>query len=81
MSNANSEMIQYTFFAIFCLLSLIWTFYFIPETKGKSLEGMDQYVLSDLILPLLDDRLRLKQVLSLCDFQTRSRRSPVPSNE
>ena len=31
----------YTFFAVFCLLSLIWTFFFVPETMGRSLEEMD----------------------------------------
>ena len=32
----------YTFFAIFCGLSAVWTFYFVPETKGRSLEDMDK---------------------------------------
>ncbi|KAK5132844.1 hypothetical protein LTR08_008560 [Meristemomyces frigidus] len=32
----------YVFFAVFCLLSLFWTYLFVPETKGKSLEQMDQ---------------------------------------
>ncbi|KAK5113503.1 hypothetical protein LTR62_003372 [Meristemomyces frigidus] len=32
----------YVFFAIFCLLSLVWTFIFVPETKGRSLEEMDR---------------------------------------
>ncbi len=49
----NTGFGAYTFFAIFCLLSLIWTFYFIPETKGRTLEAMDQYVFSELILPRL----------------------------
>ncbi|KAI9926716.1 hypothetical protein MW887_003810 [Aspergillus wentii] len=31
----------YVFFAIFCLLSGVWTFFFVPETMGKSLEDMD----------------------------------------
>lgn len=31
----------YTFFAVFCLLSLLWTFYFVPETRGRTLEQMD----------------------------------------
>jgi hypothetical protein len=29
------------FFAIFCLLSFVWTFFFVPETNGRSLEQMD----------------------------------------
>ena len=31
----------YIFFAAFCLLALAFTFFFVPETKGKSLEEMD----------------------------------------
>ena len=30
--------LQYTFFAVFCLLSLVWTFWFVPETSGRTLE-------------------------------------------
>ena len=31
----NTGFGAYTFFAVFCLLSLIWVFYFVPETKGS----------------------------------------------
>lgn len=31
----------YIFFAAFCLLALLFTYLFVPETKGKSLEDMD----------------------------------------
>lgn len=31
----------YTFFAAFCLLSFVWTFLFVPETTGRTLEQMD----------------------------------------
>lgn len=31
----------YIFFAAFCLLALAFTYFFIPETRGKSLEDMD----------------------------------------
>lgn len=31
----------YVVFAIFCLLSLVWTLLFVPETSGKTLEEMD----------------------------------------
>lgn len=31
----------YLFFALFCLFSLIWTYFFVPETNGRSLEQMD----------------------------------------
>ncbi|KAK4549124.1 hypothetical protein LTR36_007581 [Oleoguttula mirabilis] len=32
----------YVFFAVSCLLSLLWTWFFVPETKGRTLEQMDQ---------------------------------------
>lgn len=31
----------YVFFAVFCVLSGIWTYLFVPETKGRTLEQMD----------------------------------------
>jgi hypothetical protein len=37
----NTGYGAYTFFAVFCLLSLAWTFFFVPETTGRSLEQMD----------------------------------------
>ncbi|PWY70937.1 putative MFS monosaccharide transporter [Aspergillus heteromorphus CBS 117.55] len=32
----------YVFFAVFCLLAFVWTFMFVPETKGRTLEQMDE---------------------------------------
>ncbi|KXL42933.1 hypothetical protein M433DRAFT_59012 [Acidomyces richmondensis BFW] len=37
----NTGYGAYVFFAVFCLLSLIWTAIFVPETKGRTLEQMD----------------------------------------
>jgi hypothetical protein len=37
----NTGFGAYTFFAVFCLLALVWTFIFVPETKGRTLEQMD----------------------------------------
>ncbi|RDW79677.1 hypothetical protein BP6252_04315 [Coleophoma cylindrospora] len=31
----------YIFFAAFCLLAFGFTYFFVPETRGKSLEDMD----------------------------------------
>jgi MFS family permease len=31
----------YIFFAVFCLLALAFTYFYVPETRGKSLEDMD----------------------------------------
>ncbi|UPK95321.1 hypothetical protein LCI18_006256 [Fusarium solani-melongenae] len=32
----------YVFFAVFCLLSFVWTYFCVPETNGKTLEEMDE---------------------------------------
>lgn len=37
----NTGFGAYAFFAVFCLLSLVWTFFFVPETRGRTLEQMD----------------------------------------
>lgn len=37
----NTGFGAYVFFAVFCLLSLVWTWFFIKETKGRTLEQMD----------------------------------------
>ncbi|KAL8779032.1 MAG: hypothetical protein Q9213_007130 [Squamulea squamosa] len=37
----NTGFGAYTFFAVFCLLSFAWTFFFVPETRGRTLEQMD----------------------------------------
>lgn len=31
----------YIFFAVFCVLAGVWTFFFMPETMGRTLEQMD----------------------------------------
>ncbi|KAF5963647.1 major facilitator superfamily transporter [Fusarium bulbicola] len=38
---ANLGWGTYIFFAAFCLLAFLFTFFFVPETRGKSLEDMD----------------------------------------
>ncbi|KAG8532806.1 uncharacterized protein KY384_002684 [Bacidia gigantensis] len=43
----NTGYGAFTFFAVFCLLSLVWTFLFVPETSGRSLEAMD-HVFKDI---------------------------------
>ncbi|KAL9128527.1 MAG: hypothetical protein Q9217_002823 [Psora testacea] len=44
----NTGFGAYTFFAVFCLLSMIWTFCFVPETSERTLEAMD-HVFKDII--------------------------------
>ncbi|KFZ06648.1 hypothetical protein V501_07211 [Pseudogymnoascus sp. VKM F-4519 (FW-2642)] len=38
----NTGYGAYVFFAVFCLLSFFWTFFFVPETSRKTLEQMDE---------------------------------------
>ncbi|KAH8883331.1 general substrate transporter [Thozetella sp. PMI_491] len=37
----NTGYGAYIFFGVFCLLAFLWTWYFVPETNGASLEQMD----------------------------------------
>ncbi|KIV99882.1 hypothetical protein, variant [Verruconis gallopava] len=37
----NTGFGAYVFFAVFCGLSFAWTWFFVPETTGRSLEQMD----------------------------------------
>lgn len=31
----------YVFFAVFCAIALVWVYYLVPETNGRTLEQMD----------------------------------------
>jgi len=37
----NISFGTYIFFASFCLIALVWVWFFIPETNGRTLEQMD----------------------------------------
>ncbi|KAF2758238.1 putative MFS monosaccharide transporter [Pseudovirgaria hyperparasitica] len=37
----NTGFGAFAFFAVFCFLSFVWTWFFVPETKGRTLEQMD----------------------------------------
>ncbi len=41
----NSIGVSYTFwfYSFICLVGLIWGYYYIPETKGKSLEDIEKH--------------------------------------
>lgn len=39
---ADAGFGTYVFFAAWCLLAAVWAFYLVPETKGKTLEQMDE---------------------------------------
>jgi hypothetical protein len=42
----NTGYGTYVFFCIFCALSFVWSWFFVPETNGRALEEMD-YVFND----------------------------------
>ena len=31
----------YVFFAVFCAIALVWVYFLVPETNGRTLEQMD----------------------------------------
>ncbi|KAI1125597.1 arabinose-proton symporter [Nemania abortiva] len=39
---ANTGFGTYVFFATFCFVAIFWTWFFVPETKNKTLEQMDE---------------------------------------
>jgi MFS family permease len=39
---ANTGFGTYVFFATFCFIAIFWTWFFVPETKNKTLEQMDE---------------------------------------
>lgn len=53
----NTGSGAYTFSAVFCLLSLIWTSNLVPETCGRTLDAMD-HVFKDIISEQEEARLK-----------------------
>lgn len=51
----------YIFFAVWCGVSGFWTWFFVPETKGRSLEDMDR-VFGDRAA--VADKVRRKQIVN-----------------
>lgn len=50
----------YTFFAFWCALSFLWTYFLVPETMGRSLEDMD-HVFGDRAA--VSDKVRRAEIL------------------
>lgn len=48
----NTGFGAYAFFAVFCLLSMIWTLYFVPETSGSKWHVISVFSGNHLTLPL-----------------------------
>lgn len=39
---ASADLTQYVFFAIMCLLAMVWAIVFVPETMSRTLEEIDE---------------------------------------
>lgn len=63
----------YIFFAAFCLLALGFTYFFVPETRGKSLEDMD-LVFGDTVAQ--EEKARLFNIAASIGLTT-----PLPSEK
>lgn len=44
----NTGFGTYVFFCAFCVLALIWVWFFVPETNGRTLEEMDHVFHDDI---------------------------------
>ncbi|RMZ13975.1 hypothetical protein D0864_00294 [Hortaea werneckii] len=73
----NTGFGAYTFFAVFCLLSFVWTFsladisqyFFVPETRGRTLEQMD-HVFKDIGSEAEEERRdRIEREIAMKDQQ------------
>ncbi|KAK5126331.1 hypothetical protein LTR85_010567 [Meristemomyces frigidus] len=62
----------YVLFAVFCLLSLLWTYFFVPETKGRTLEQMD-HVFNDVGSEAEEERReRIERAIASKDHANRN---------
>ncbi|KAI7158215.1 general substrate transporter [Hortaea werneckii] len=65
----NTGFGAYTFFAVFCLLSFVWTYFFVPETRGRTLEQMD-HVFKDIGSEAEEERRdRIERDIAMKDQQ------------
>ncbi|KAL3483752.1 general substrate transporter [Aspergillus germanicus] len=62
----------YIFFAAFCLIALAFTFFFIPETRGKTLEDMD-FIFGDTAAH--EEKKRIKHI------EAQLRGTPIEDDE
>lgn len=49
----------YVFFCVFCAIALVWVYFLVPETNGRTLEQMDS-VFKDKITG--EERARREQI-------------------
>ena len=69
----NTEWGAYLFFAIFCVLSGIWAFFFVRETNGKTLEEMDGVFGDSASAEDEERRRRIEDILRIRDGDADSR--------
>ena len=51
----------YVFFAVFCALALVWVWFFVPETNGRTLEQMDSVFKDNSNQEELERRQRIER--------------------
>lgn len=69
----NTGWGAYLFFAIFCVLSGIWAFFFVRETNGKTLEEMDDVFGDSASAEDEERRRRIEDLLLIRDGVTDSK--------
>ncbi|EAW11251.1 putative MFS monosaccharide transporter [Aspergillus clavatus NRRL 1] len=68
----NTGYGAYVFFAVFCLLALLWTFFIVPETKGRTLEQMDHVFKDNSSEAEKERRLAIETELLRAEHQYRN---------
>lgn len=50
----------YVFFAVFCAIALVWVYFLVPETNGRTLEQMDSVFKDKTTQQELERRQRIE---------------------
>ncbi|OGE51022.1 hypothetical protein PENARI_c015G02726 [Penicillium arizonense] len=59
----NTGYGTYVFFCVFCVLSFVWTWFFVPETNGRTLEEMDEVFQDNTGSDERDQRSRIEATI------------------
>ncbi|KAJ5766122.1 uncharacterized protein N7511_003738 [Penicillium nucicola] len=59
----NTGYGTYVFFCVFCALSFVWTWFFVPETMGRTLEEMDEVFQDNTGSDERDQRSRIEATI------------------
>jgi hypothetical protein len=59
----NTGYGTYVFFCVFCVFSFVWTWFFVPETNGRTLEEMDEVFQDNTGSDERDQRSRIEATI------------------